>query len=374
MEAKTTQSRTLEIELKKSQETQERREKTIEQQEKMIERLNDERERAETEVLQLRAKRNEVEKELSNQKNNATHLREELAEIQAKLYSAQSEITQLKSKIEKASVGQTLYERYDLIRHLRSSETGEEYKVYDKNLDRAVTLKVLPSAIATDKRELKKLTDDVELLVKLSHINTIRLYDFVMTNEPYIVTEYIEGRTFRQVIDTDAPLPLDRAIDYVEQICKGLSYAHNQNIHHHNLNPEHLMLTDDEFVKIMDFGMAATIRLSMARMSGKVSTEMLCYLSPEQIHGNRQIDGRSDIYSLGIIFYEMLSGQPPFTGENVIEQHIRETPRPIAHVPPEINCILQKCLEKKTDDRYAHIDELRDRVGARSLQKAATWG
>lgn len=311
---KITEARKLERELKYTKEILETYEKTIAQREKTISELHDE------------------------------------------LDSTQSTITQWQQKFEKVSTGQILFDNFEIIRHLASNDTGDMYKVCDRSLNRVVILKTLSNTIISNESKIGQ----VRLFAKLNHPNIIRVIEFP-TNNSYILMEYVNGKTLRQILDTDAPFSLKRVIDYIKQICEGLSHVHHQNIVHGKLNPMHVMVTNEQAIKILGFGSDSSVRMitAMTYITSKMHTDMTHYLSPEQIVGERNIDGRADIYSVGIIFYEMLSGQMPFTSESVTEQRFMELPRQIQNVPLEINDILQKCLAKKPNERYKDVDELR---------------
>ncbi|MBC6936929.1 MAG: hypothetical protein DWB42_13970 [Chloroflexi bacterium] len=352
LEAERVRSQRLERELAQLQDSQTRSTTRLSHQDDMIERLSKARDKAEEEILALRNR-------LSEKEDEVLQLREQMAEVTTHLTQARQQTTDLQAQLDKALAGETISERYELIRRVEWGDAGTVYKVYDRQLNRAVALRVLPPTLVSDRRAFRQLTHEAQLLAKLTNINTIRLYDFVTEGEPYIALEYVDGKTFRKLLDTEGAMPLEAAADYMAQICKGLSYAHSQHIYHRNLRPEHLMLTEDGFVKIMDFGIAEMIRTSMARLSGKVPMEVLPYLSPEQLRGEYDLDGRSDIYSLGIVFHEMLTGRIPFKGETA-EHLIGEQPviMESAQIPPAVKRVIEKCLEKKPENRYATVEEL----------------
>lgn len=351
-------SSALDQQLTISRENVEQQDRVIRQHESAIAKLTSEHQQAQAELSHLRDTRDQLTTNLATKERLVDALRSELERSQSGLKSAQAELDRAQAQIEQVSVGKTLFERYEVIRQVENRDTGEVYKVYDKKLGRAVALRVLPVLLTSDRRALDQLRQEAQQLSKLSHANNVRLYDFVEGEALYFTTEFVEGRTFRQMIDTEAPLSLELAIDYIQQICKGLNSAHRQGVYHRNLNPDHLMLADSGFVKVVDYGMADVIRSTITRVTGIINPHALRYMAPEQLRSEREIDGRTDIYSLGIVFYELLSGQPPFTGENTTEQSLNEEPRIIVHVPTDINMVVRRCLEKSPAARYQKAEEL----------------
>ncbi|HWQ15044.1 MAG TPA: protein kinase [Roseiflexaceae bacterium] len=352
-------ARKLEWDLKRLQELAQRQAETIAQHQATIEGLNAERTTADATALGLRVERDALEGRLAQQSDELTSLRQQLAERTIALETARREVAQTRDRLAKTAAGQVFFERYELIRPISSSEFGEIYKVYDRSLGRAVTLKILPAALTTDRAATAQLSTEAKLLARLDHHHTVRLYDFAIGEVPYMVTDYVEGRPLRALMQPGHPLPLREAVDYISQICKGLAHAHSQNIHHRNLSPEHLLVTDTGLVKIVDFAIAATIHASVARMTGRSPAQMLYYLAPEQIQGAREYDARTDIYALGVVCYELLSGQPPFSGEQVLDRHLHEMPPPIVGVPPGVSDVVLRCLAKRPEERFASADDVR---------------
>jgi serine/threonine-protein kinase len=200
----------------------------------------------------------------------------------------------------------------------------------------------------------------------LTHPNIVAVYDAgEYRGEPFIVMEYLEGPILAKVLKNLAPLPLERAVDIALQISDALDYAHQRGVIHRDVNPSNIILLENGQVKVTDFGLAKLVSDSSldASQSG-VFHGTLDYASPEQILG-QEVDGRSDIFSLGVIVYEMLTGERPFRGKNitaVILRLLSEEPLPFTalgpHLPPELKDILSKAMAKDVTQRYQTCAEL----------------
>jgi predicted nucleic acid-binding Zn-ribbon protein len=353
----------LDQELSQAREAVSRFEEELRRQKTTAEQLNREIDGTKTSFVRIRSHSESLEVELANEQSRVDQMKRELADIQARYDSARERAGTLEARLEAALSGQVMDERYELIRKIQWDATIEIYKVYDRKLNRAASLRVLPDVLLTDRRALRQMEADAQLLAKLEHPNTIRLYDFVRDGTIYIVMEFAEGILLRQLLQREGILQVSDALDIVEQICEGLQYAHGKGVIHRNLSPEHLMVTESGFVKIMDFGIANTIRLTISRSTGESSPATIRYLSPEQLLGNPNIDARSDVYSLAVICYELLSGRPPFNGEDT-NAILRDPPSPIDFLPTTLNEILQKALSKNPDTRFASIAEFKHAIQA----------
>src|SRR5215467_5204733 len=212
---------------------------------------------------------------------------------------------------------------YEILSPLGAGGMGEVYRAKDPRLGREVAIKVLPSSISSDADRLRRFEQEARAAGVLNHPNITAVHDIgSYDGAPYIVTELLVGETLRSRLST-GPLPVRKAIDYGVQIARGLAAAHEKGIVHRDLKPENVFVTRDGRLKILDFGLA---KLTQVEGSGSVSklptaTEpgvvlgTVGYMSPEQIKTG-PVDARSDIFALGVILYEMLSGQRPFRGDS----------------------------------------------------------
>jgi len=257
--------------------------------------------------------------------------------------------------------------RYQIIEELSRGSMGIIYKARDPNIARVVTLKIMRLDWETrSKKSKKRFRHEAMSAGQLAHPNIVAVYDAdEYRGEPFFVMEYLEGPTLAKVLEALAPLPLERAVDIALQIGDALDYAHQRGVIHRDVNPSNIILLENGQVKVTDFGLAklASASSSDASQSG-VFHGTLDYASPEQILG-LEIDGRSDIFSLGVILYEMLTGQTPFPGKHitsVIQCLLSEDPLPLTalrpHLPPELKDILCKALAKDADQRYQTCAEL----------------
>ena len=241
--------------------------------------------------------------------------------------------------------------RYKLICEVGRGGMGVVWLAHDERLDMDVAVKVLPPELARDERGLRVLTNEAKLSMQLSHPNIVRLHTLQESDGlAYLIIEYVRGRTLDRLLLKKQKFTVEETLKYAEQICAGLEYAHEKRVIHRDLKPSNLMLTKDGSVKIADFGVARQIRDSMSRVSKEDTAGTLLYMSPEQLMGD-WLDQRSDIYSLGIVLYELLKGEPPFVTGDVQTQIRFKDPAPIEGIPDAINRALFWMLAKKPADR-----------------------
>jgi serine/threonine protein kinase len=252
---------------------------------------------------------------------------------------------------------------------------GEVYRARDTRLNREVALKVLPAEFARDPDRLLRFEQEARSTSALNHPNILTVYGFgTHEGNPYLVMELLEGRELRAYLD-DGSVPVRKAIDYAQQIAAGLAAAHEKGIVHRDLKPENLFVTRDGRVKILDFGLAK-LRPPRDEPAGSVvatqkqltnpGTVMgtVAYMSPEQVRG-QDLEQRSDIFSFGLILFEMLSGKRAFTGESHVEvmnSILKEDPPELsdanAKIPPAVDRIVRRCLEKNPEQRFHSARDL----------------
>ncbi len=266
---------------------------------------------------------------------------------------------------------------YKIIEELGHGGMGEVYLAEDTKLDRKVALKFLPAQFSADEQERKRFIHEAKAAAALNHSNIITVYE---TGEHeghvFIAMEYVAGRTLKELISSDrtpstvdqspiapSPLPLAQVLEIATQIASGLFAAHTKGIVHRDLKPANIMLTEQGVAKIVDFGLAKLKGLSRLTKSG-TTLGTVAYMSPEQALG-KEVDQRSDIWSLGVILYEMLTGKLPFPGEYeqaMLYAVINEEPESISKlrsdIPDELRIIVHKTLAKNPEKRYQTADEL----------------
>lgn len=248
---------------------------------------------------------------------------------------------------------------------------AEVYRARDLRLDRIVAIKTLRSDLARDHTFQARFRREAQSAASLNHPSIIAVYDtgedmMDGTPVPYIVMEYVDGRTLRDLLRQDRRLMPERAAELVDGILRALDYSHRGGIVHRDIKPANVMLTRNGEVKVMDFGIARAMADSAATMTQTAQVIGTAqYLSPEQARGER-VDARSDIYSTGCVLYELLTGQPPFTGDSPVAiayQHVREDPIPPSRIDPEIpkwcDAIVLKAMAKDPVQRYQSAAEMR---------------
>ncbi len=261
-------------------------------------------------------------------------------------------------------MNQILSERYRLEALIGRGAMAEVYRATDLAEDRTVAIKV---PYVESESDLGRIRREAELSMTLRHPSIVEVYDVIeLEGKIYIVMEYVEGVKLSEIIQ-EGKIPVDKALDIAIQICHALNHAHRSGVIHRDIKPDNIMLDSDGKVKVMDFGIAERRDLLNSALTGEIAGTVL-YISPEQALGD-ELDGRSDLYSLGVVLYEMLVGQPPFKGENaltLIYQHLDEPPRSLKDLnptlPDEIEEIVLRLLEKEPDNRFSSTEELAEEL------------
>ncbi len=260
---------------------------------------------------------------------------------------------------------------YKILEKLGEGGMGVVYKAQDTNLDRFVALKFLPPHLLSSEEEKSRFIHEAKAAAALNHANICTIHEIDETRpapgEPgdgqtFIAMEYIEGQSLKDKI-TEGPLKLEEALDIIVQIATGLQKAHDKQIIHRDIKPANILLSNDGVAKIVDFGLAKLSGQTQLTKAGS-TLGTVAYMSPEQARGET-VDHRSDIWSVGIVLYEMISGQTPFKGDYeqaVVYSIINETQDALtglrAGVPMELEWIVNKALAKDANERYQHMDEL----------------
>jgi serine/threonine protein kinase len=257
-------------------------------------------------------------------------------------------------------------DRFTIVEAIGHGAFSDVYLATDET-DRRVVLKLPHEAIMGDVATFDRFRREMEIVGRLHHPGIQRSFDGGETrSRPYLVLEYIDGITLREVQRRDGRLPVPRAVDIAEQLAAAMASAHVQGIFHRDLKPENILVTPDGRVVVTDFGiamMAGARRLTWRWLTSTMGTPD--YMAPEQVEGKRG-DARTDVYALGIMLFEMLAGRVPFEGDNplaIMGQHVN-APVPSLReidpaIPPPLEAIVRKCLRKDPDERYADAAELR---------------
>jgi len=260
--------------------------------------------------------------------------------------------------------GTTFASRYEIIEALGSGGMGRVYKVFDEKIKEEVALKLLNPEVAADQRTIERFSNELKLARKVSHRNVCRMYDLAEEEGThYITMEYVPGEDLKSFIRRIGKLPEEKAISLAKQVCEGLTEAHRLGVVHRDLKPQNIMIDKEGNAHIMDFGIARSLEAKGITERGMIIGTP-DYMSPEQVEG-KETDQRSDIYSLGVILYEMVTGKVPFEGDTSLSialKHKTEEPadpRTLnAKVSDEINHVILRCMEKDREKRHQTAEEL----------------
>lgn len=265
-------------------------------------------------------------------------------------------------------IGRMLGNRYEIVEQIGSGGMAIVYKAKCHLLDRFVAIKVLKEEFTEDEDFIRKFRRESQAAASLSHPNILNIYDVGSEESTekkihYIVMEYIKGKTLKEIIVEDGKIQHETAINYSIQIVEALLHAHKNHIIHRDIKPHNIMITEDGRAKVTDFGIARAVTSSTITTTSNVLGSVH-YFSPEQARGG-YTDEKSDIYSVGIVMYEMLTGKVPFDGETPIGvalKHVQDEMIPPiqadSNIPVELNNIIMKCVQKRQSDRYQSASEL----------------
>lgn len=265
-----------------------------------------------------------------------------------------------------------LQDRYEMIEAIGAGGMGTVYHAHDPVLSRDVAIKLLSWDIAPTPEQVQRMQREAQALARLKHPNILGIFDFVMDeeNRPFLIMEFIRGEGLDSILKKEGPLSLFNAAAVAAQICEGMSHAHSEGLLHRDLKPSNILLEDSETelpVKIIDLGLAKLSADDQALTKTGIAMGSPPYMSPEQARG-LPLEPSSDIYSLGCVLFQMLTGVPPFTGTSaleVISKHLSEAPPKLSDArehkafPQSLEDLVAKCLAKESTNRYQTMDELK---------------
>jgi len=274
----------------------------------------------------------------------------------------------LQAPREELTTGSTFAGRYQIIEELGKGGMGKVYKADDIELKEKVALKLIKPEISTDKNTVERFQNELKFARKIVHKNVGRMYDLGKEEGSYYITmEYVEGQDLKGLIRQSGQLAIGTTMSIAKQVCEGLAEAHKLGVVHRDLKPSNIMIDKNGQARIMDFGIARSLKGKGITGAGIIIGTPE-YMSPEQVEG-KEVDQRSDIYSLGTILFEMVTGRVPFEGDTPFtigvkhKSEIPEDPREInAQVPEDMSRIILKCLEKDKEARYQSAGEVRSEL------------
>lgn len=262
------------------------------------------------------------------------------------------------------------FDRYQIQGHMAQGGMSDIYRAFDLVNHREVVIKIPDQSMIGDPAQFERFQRELEVMKTLNHPAILKGLGSGKYNRiPYLVTEFVDGQSLREMINTSAPFPPEQAISLIRKIADGMAYCHKNDVIHRDLKPENILITTAGQPIVMDFGLALTKtahRVTYSNLSATMGTPD--YMAPEQIEGQRG-DQRTDVYALGTILYEMLSGHLPFSGDSnlvVMAQHLNGTAPRLDRANPAISAqlaaVVARCLARNPNDRYenmaAFIDEL----------------
>jgi len=251
--------------------------------------------------------------------------------------------------------------KYEMICEIGRGGMGIVYEAVNKKIGKKVALKKMKEELAINPRERKRFIEEARRVAELHHSNIVDIYDIIEDEKDiYLVFEYVEGRTVEQVLNVTGKYGLKEAIEITKQVCEALKYAHRRRIIHRDIKPSNIIVDNEGKVKVMDFGIAREAKDTFSRITGKDTSGTLAYMAPEQELGS--YSAQSDIFSVGVCLYEMLTGELPFKGPNFYLQKEKSVYRKISEsipeIPQELETVIEKCLQPKKEDRFSLIDEI----------------
>lgn len=273
--------------------------------------------------------------------------------------------------------------KYEILTELGTGGTGVVYLVRHIDLGVSYALKVLNRELSEDDHFIESFKREAEVLLRFSHPGTTQLRDFGRTEDGlyYFAMDYCDGVSLKEILERDGPYPIKRALNIVLEILDVLRAAHEQGIVHRDIKPANTMIREQEdgleIVQVLDFG-TALIKKQLESDASHAVVGTPCYMSPEQASGERDLDNRSDLYSVGILLYELLTGDVPFEGQTVVQtllMQVTQPPAPFAvmyGIPQEVEKLVLKALEKKPEKRFQSAMEF-SKACQKVLESAEQW-
>lgn len=254
---------------------------------------------------------------------------------------------------------------YKIIRQVGQGGMATVYQAYHARLDRNVAIKVMHKAFTEEKDFLARFEREAQIVAKLEHPHIVPIYDYNdFEGQPYLVMKFVEGRTLKRVF-SGGPLPLADITRIMNDVANALTYAHRRGVLHRDIKPSNILVADDGTVYLTDFGLARIAEMGSTTMSQDMILGTPQYISPEQASGHKNLDARTDVYSFGVILYEMVVGRVPFNADTpyaIVHDHIyTELPRPSeinTAITPAVEAVLVRALAKSPEARYASATEL----------------
>jgi len=286
----------------------------------------------------------------------------------------------LQVPIRELTTGSTFAGRYQVIEELGKGGMGRVYKVLDSEVKEKVALKILKPEIAADEETIERFRNELRFARKISHKNVCRMYDLSREQGTQFITmEYVEGENLKSLMRRMGQFSVGKAVSVARQASEGLAQAHQLGVVHRDLKPQNIMIDNEGNVRIMDFGIARSLK-GKGITDARVMIGTPEYMSPEQVDG-AEADGRADIYALGIVLYEMLTGKVPFEGDTALSVALKQKTE-IPHDPRELNpqipetlgALILRCLEKDKAERYQNVEDLISDLGKIELGLTPTSG
>jgi len=267
---------------------------------------------------------------------------------------------------EELTTGATFARRYQIIEELGRGGMGRVYKAMDTEINEKVALKLITPEIAKDKKTIERFRNELKFARKIRHKNVCQMYDLSKEEESYYITmEYVRGDDLKGMIRRMGGFSAAQAITIAKQVCNGLTEAHKVGVVHRDLKPQNIMIDQDGNARIMDFGIARSLKGKGITGAG-VMIGTPDYMSPEQVEG-KETDQRSDIYSLGVILFEMVTGQTPFQGDTPFtigvkhKSEIPQDPKELNNqISAELSQVILRCLEKDKEKRFQNAEDLQN--------------